>query len=92
MPDLGTTAGGLRDAVAKRHDALEAEYRTGQEALGRLAAQQADLERTLLRISGALQVLRELLDTEPDTEPEAERDNGRAPGNDRPSRRVDSGV
>jgi hypothetical protein len=40
---------------------LRAEYRTGQEILAELEAREAGLKLTLTRISGAIQVLEELL-------------------------------
>jgi uncharacterized coiled-coil protein SlyX len=57
----------MRERLEKRVADLEAEYRTGQEMLAELDAKRADLQQTLLRISGAIQVLRELLGTTPAT-------------------------
>ncbi|WP_406224122.1 hypothetical protein [Streptomyces canus] len=39
---------------------LQQEYRLGEERLGRLVRHEAELRETLLRISGAVQVLEEL--------------------------------
>jgi hypothetical protein len=55
--------------------ALKAEYETGQKMMADLESQQAHLKQTLLRISGAIQVLEELLST-PDPAP-----NGVVPAN-----------
>ncbi|WP_077800226.1 hypothetical protein [Streptomyces sp. JHA26] len=56
---------------------LRQEYRAGEEQLGRLVRHEAELRETLLRISGAVQVLEEL--TGPDGEPQAEGGPGGAP-------------
>jgi hypothetical protein len=58
----------MRERVERRLGELRAEYQAGRKMLARLEAEQADLEQTLLRISGAIQVLEELLDpTDPPT-------------------------
>lgn len=49
---------------------LRQEYRTGEEQLGQLVRHEAELRETLLRISGAVQVLEEL--TGPDGEKKKE--------------------
>jgi hypothetical protein len=54
--------GGLRVRAAKRLEALRAELRTGQEMEAELEGGLGRLRATLLRISGAIQVLEELLD------------------------------
>lgn len=54
----------MRAEIQKRVSELEAEYREGQRMLADLEAKQADLQQTVLRISGALQVLNELLAAE----------------------------
>jgi prefoldin subunit 5 len=54
----------MRDQVGQRLAELKAEYQAGQKLLADLDAKQADLRQTLLRISGAVQVLEELLQTE----------------------------
>jgi predicted nuclease with TOPRIM domain len=51
----------MRDQLATRLQTLKAEYETGQKMLADLEAKQAELRQTLLRISGAIQVLEELL-------------------------------
>lgn len=57
----------MQDQLKKRVAELETEYRTGQEMLAELDAKRADLHQTLLRISGAIQVLQELLGTDHDS-------------------------
>jgi hypothetical protein len=54
----------MRDQVGQRLAELKSEYQAGQKMLADLDAKQADLRQTLLRISGAVQVLEELLHTE----------------------------
>jgi len=47
--------------VEERLRQLREEYEKGQQMLAELQAQEADLQQKLLRISGAIQVLEELL-------------------------------
>ncbi|MGH3930134.1 MAG: hypothetical protein ACRDTF_09175 [Pseudonocardiaceae bacterium] len=56
----------MQEQLEKRVTELEAEYRAGQEMLAELEARRADLQQTLLRISGAIQVLKEILTAEPE--------------------------
>ena len=51
----------MRQQLEQRLTALKAEYEAGQKMLADLEAQQANLRNTLLRISGAIQVLEEML-------------------------------
>jgi len=51
----------MREQIKNRIESLRAEYRTGQEILAELGAREAGLKLTLTRISGAIQVLEELL-------------------------------
>ena len=51
----------MREQISNRIELLRAEYRTGQEMLAELEERQASLKITLTRISGAIQVLEELL-------------------------------
>jgi len=53
-----------REQLAQRLDELKVEYETGQKMLAELEAKQANLHQTLLRISGAIQVLEEILSAE----------------------------
>lgn len=51
----------MRDKLQKRLKDLKAEYESGQKVLSELEAKQANVRDTLLRISGAIQVLEEEL-------------------------------
>ena len=50
----------MRDEVQARLELLRKEFETGRTRLGELERQQAQLSETMLRISGAIQVLEEL--------------------------------
>ena len=54
----------MRDRLEQRLRELKAEFESGQKALAELEAKQANLRNTLLRISGAIQVLEEELGKE----------------------------
>jgi hypothetical protein len=54
----------MRQEIENRLQALIAEFKAGQQILTDLEAQQANLKVTLARISGAIQVLQELLQQE----------------------------
>lgn len=51
----------MKEQIVSRIESLRAEYRNGQEVLAELEGRQAGLKITLTRISGAIQVLEELL-------------------------------
>ena len=51
----------MREQIRNRIESLRAEDRTGQEMFAELEERQAGLKITLTRISGAIQVLEELL-------------------------------
>ena len=51
----------MQDRLATRLESLREEYRTGQNMLADLEAEELDVRQTLLRIAGAIQVLEELL-------------------------------
>jgi hypothetical protein len=51
----------LRQQLEQRLGELKSEYQAGQKMLVDLEARQTELRQTLLRISGAIQVLEELL-------------------------------
>ena len=53
-----------RERIHQRLCALRSELTAGNEVMARLDAKRAELERTLLRISGAIEVLEELLGDE----------------------------
>jgi ABC-type transporter Mla subunit MlaD len=52
----------MREQAERRVSELKDELQKGQQMLAELEARQAELRQTLLRISGAIQVLGELLD------------------------------
>lgn len=62
----------MKQKLEQRLQSLKSEFEAGQKMLADLEAKQANLRDTLLRISGAIQVLEELADTNTD-------DNGEAP-------------
>lgn len=51
----------MREQLRARLEELKREFETGQARLRELEAQEAQLRQTLLRISGAIQVLEEEL-------------------------------
>ncbi len=51
----------MQDQLQSRLESLKREFETGQARLRELEMQQMNLRETLLRISGAIQVLEELL-------------------------------
>ncbi len=55
----------MRDRLQTRLGELKKEFATGQVRLQELEKQQMSLRETMLRISGAIQVLEELLADEP---------------------------
>ena len=58
----------MREQLQARLEELKREFETGQARLHELEAQEAQLRQTMLRISGAIQVLEEALaqDAAPD--------------------------
>jgi predicted nuclease with TOPRIM domain len=56
----------MRQQLEQRLTTLKAEFEAGQKMLANLEARQAELRNTLLRISGAIQVLEEMLAAQPD--------------------------
>lgn len=51
----------MKTQLEQRLQSLKAEFESGQKMLADLEAKQANLRDTLLRISGAIQVLEEVL-------------------------------
>jgi predicted nuclease with TOPRIM domain len=51
----------MRQQLANRLQELRAEFESGQKALAELETKEANLRNTLLRISGAIQVIEEEL-------------------------------
>ena len=54
----------MREQLEARLDALRREYEEGQKMLTDLDAKREQLTRTMLRIEGAIQVLRETLEAQ----------------------------
>ncbi|NOK17266.1 hypothetical protein [Corallococcus carmarthensis] len=54
----------MKDAIEQRLASLQSEYEAGQKMLAELEAKRSQLTTTLLRIEGAMQVLREVLTPE----------------------------
>jgi hypothetical protein len=59
----------MREELEKRLEALRREFGSGQRLLADWERQQTATRNTLLRISGAIQVLEELLGGEVEAEP-----------------------
>ncbi len=55
----------MRAYVEERLKSLKAEFKTGQDMLASLETNIASTRNTLMRISGAIQVLEELLESHP---------------------------
>jgi len=51
----------MREQLQRRHEDLKKEFEAGQARLQELERQQSFVRETLLRISGAIQVLEEVL-------------------------------
>jgi uncharacterized protein (DUF3084 family) len=54
-----------RQEIKRRLEQLRREFESGQQRLAAAENQAAGLRQTLLRISGAIQVLEEMLEEEP---------------------------
>jgi prefoldin subunit 5 len=54
----------MNEQIEKRLRTLEEEYQSGRRMLAELEAKEAALKSSLLRISGAIQVLREFVPAE----------------------------
>jgi predicted nuclease with TOPRIM domain len=68
----------MRDEVQARLELLRKEWETGTTRLRELERQQAQLSETMLRISGAIQVLEELLGEGADSSAGERQDDGAA--------------
>jgi predicted nuclease with TOPRIM domain len=53
----------MKEQLEQRLQSLKTEYEAGQKMLADLESKQINLQGTLLRISGAIQVLEEMLST-----------------------------
>jgi predicted nuclease with TOPRIM domain len=51
----------MKEQIKERIEQLKAEYESGQKMLADLETQESNLRTTMLRISGAIQALEELL-------------------------------
>lgn len=58
----------MKEQLNQRLKELKTEFENGQKMLVDMEARQADLRNTLIRISGAIQVLEELLNQKPPAE------------------------
>jgi len=54
----------MKVQLKQRIETLKEEYENGQKMLTDLEAREAELKQTMLRISGAIQVLEEMLEEE----------------------------
>lgn len=78
----------MREQLENRLQALISEYNTGRERLRELDTQRDEISGTLLRISGAIQVLQEELAAEPPASPvdtPADSPNGAQPSDSHPN-------
>jgi len=55
----------MKNTIEERMNTLKSEYESGQKMLAELEARRANLTQTLLRIEGAMQVLKELQESDP---------------------------
>ena len=53
----------MREQIEQRLQELRNEYEAGQKILSELGTRQANMQETMLRISGAIQALEELINT-----------------------------
>jgi hypothetical protein len=68
VTETRTTGGDLVERSRDRLTVLRHELQLGESRLREMEREQAQLQQTLLRISGAVQVLQELVD-DPDPDP-----------------------
>ncbi len=62
----------MKEKLDKRLEELKSEFESGQKILSDLETRQTELQKNMLRISGAIQVLEEELEKCKDELPEAE--------------------
>jgi predicted nuclease with TOPRIM domain len=62
----------MKEHIARRLEQLRAEYRKGQERLVELEQETSSVNSSMLRISGAIQILEELLERDPSNTPSRE--------------------
>jgi hypothetical protein len=74
----------MREQLARRLGELRAERQAGLRMRAELEARLAELQQTLLRIGGAIQVLEELLGNEPQSAGGAELSSDEPAPGDRP--------
>jgi hypothetical protein len=55
----------MKSKLEQRYNDLKAEYEAGQKMLADLDARRGNLTSTLLRIEGAMQVLKEMIEADP---------------------------
>jgi prefoldin subunit 5 len=67
----------MDDRVTERLASLRSEFQQGERQLAELDTQRAQLMETMLRISGAIQVLEELAGERPSSPPSAQPDDKR---------------
>ncbi len=60
-----------KQMIQQRLQELQAEIAKGEQQLNSLEQQRVTIEQTMLRLSGAVQVLNELLETTSEAEPPA---------------------
>lgn len=75
----------MREQLQQRLDDLREEFEAGQKMMADLEARQTGLRETLLRISGAIQVLEETLGTSDEVPL-----NGTSPGQSEPVKTAES--
>jgi hypothetical protein len=70
----------MRDQMEQRLEELKHEYEAGQKMLADLEQKKMNLQQTMLRISGAIQVLEEMLGADSSVPAAGETSAGQIPG------------
>ncbi len=60
----------VKEQLQKRLEELKSEFDSGQKMIAEFEKKRSDLEVTMLRISGAVQVIEEMLKQDQEEEPE----------------------